>query len=370
MAAAFSTSDYQAVSGLSNESHLDVPERDEIQQEAGSGTDICRDFLNNVCFRGGRCKYYHPVGVVQKNENSNGETKVMFCKDFLNQVCFRGACKYVHCTREEKELYEHTGRVSESLARSIVAATGQDVIDGRPLCKEFLSNHCTRGARCRFWHINPKQERELRMMGPEGSAEQRTQAPQQPAMAGYRASFDTVREFKRRAPEDEPLAPGSAPAYQRPRYETPQPPPPPGATNSNPMCEEIVSLRNRLDLMKQSLVDLMSQNDHLLAENARLRAKVTAANMTESITPSNILPINSMLSSNPASVVVQFAYPTSICWANVCAGFFLDRKIACGANIPYENYADDISAVRDHVNLYASILQFSNSGAFARCGGW
>ncbi|KFD66126.1 hypothetical protein M514_02147 [Trichuris suis] len=300
MAAAFSTSDYQAVSGLSNESHLDVPERDEIQQEAGSGTDICRDFLNNVCFRGGRCKYYHPVGVVQKNENSNGETKVMFCKDFLNQVCFRGACKYVHCTREEKELYEHTGRVSESLARSIVAATGQDVIDGRPLCKEFLSNHCTRGARCRFWHINPKQERELRMMGPEGSAEQRTQAPQQPAMAGYRASFDTVREFKRRAPEDEPLAPGSAPAYQRPRYETPQPPPPPGATNSNPMCEEIVSLRNRLDLMKQSLVDLMSQNDHLLAENARLRAKVTAANMTESITPSNILPINSMLSSNPA----------------------------------------------------------------------
>lgn len=60
------------------------------------------------------------------------------------------------------DTYKKTGDVSNVLARAIAAVTKQDNINGIPFCKEFQSNRCTRGQRCRYWHVNVEAERERR----------------------------------------------------------------------------------------------------------------------------------------------------------------------------------------------------------------
>ena len=53
---------------------------------APDGRSICRDYLNKICNRGTRCKFYHPPG---DNPNSGREEEFSFCIDY--QV-FRSFC--------------------------------------------------------------------------------------------------------------------------------------------------------------------------------------------------------------------------------------------------------------------------------------
>ena len=68
---------------------------------AVSGQDgVCRDYLRNVCRRGDRCRFLHPVDptsarcdVIAQQSSRRG---VVFCHDFQNAAgCRRGAaCRY------------------------------------------------------------------------------------------------------------------------------------------------------------------------------------------------------------------------------------------------------------------------------------
>jgi hypothetical protein len=50
------------------------------EQKKGEGVqDVCRDFLNNVCDRGSRCKFFHPSHV--KHQTADVE-EYTFCKDY------------------------------------------------------------------------------------------------------------------------------------------------------------------------------------------------------------------------------------------------------------------------------------------------
>lgn len=275
-----------------------------------SNSNVCRDFLNNVCFRGSRCRYYHPPEMGGATEPKKEEFK--FCNDYQNRGCNRENCRYVHCTRADVDDYEQTGRMSEALARAIVAVTGQEQVAGRPLCKEYLSGSCSRGSRCRFWHINPREERERRMMervaGPYGGG--RRGGPGESRFQNYghhSGQFDFYPgcegyDYRREA--------------KRPRFDVADHP-----TNQynasvrasspasyNSLLAENAALRRKVDVLKQTVADLTASNDTLMAENARLRAKTatTAATVTDqaivAASMASAAALNSVLSSSVAAL--------------------------------------------------------------------
>ena len=77
-------------------------DRENPEVLATSGQDgVCRDYLRNVCRRGERCKFLHPVDptsarrdVIAQQSSRRG---VIFCHDFQNAAgCRRGpACRWV-----------------------------------------------------------------------------------------------------------------------------------------------------------------------------------------------------------------------------------------------------------------------------------
>uniref|UniRef100_A0A915PY67 C3H1-type domain-containing protein n=1 Tax=Setaria digitata TaxID=48799 RepID=A0A915PY67_9BILA len=147
---------------ISNESNED--EEKELARE-----DVCRDFLNNMCSRGSRCKFYHPPSIVRQRASQKTPEGIeyRFCIDYQNRGCHRDNCRYIHAHREDVDRYKMTGEVTLNLAREIAAVYNCDTINGIPFCKEYQTGSCSRGGqRCRYWHINVEEERERRRRVP------------------------------------------------------------------------------------------------------------------------------------------------------------------------------------------------------------
>ncbi|KAL3246714.1 hypothetical protein MRX96_057450 [Rhipicephalus microplus] len=85
--------------------------------------NVCRDFLRKVCHRGSRCKFVHPEGI--DNDDIRGTMEPVFCHDFQNSECLRPNCKFLHCTRQEEELFRTTGRLPPSAGGRVRAATSR-----------------------------------------------------------------------------------------------------------------------------------------------------------------------------------------------------------------------------------------------------
>ncbi|XP_053210082.1 zinc finger CCCH domain-containing protein 10-like [Panonychus citri] len=71
--------------------------------------EVCRDFLRNVCRRGANCRYRHP----ERNEAEELGKKVdlIFCHDYQNKECRRSNCRFIHCTKQEEDIYRATGKL-------------------------------------------------------------------------------------------------------------------------------------------------------------------------------------------------------------------------------------------------------------------
>ncbi|CAH0381745.1 unnamed protein product [Bemisia tabaci] len=108
--------------------------------ECGDGGDknICRDYLRNVCFRGNSCKYSHPVRKDKKKT-------YVFCHDFQNGKCSRKDCIFIHCSRQDEEMYNKTGDLPPYVEIPLKC-------DDEPVCKDFLKGDCHR-PRCKFRHV-------------------------------------------------------------------------------------------------------------------------------------------------------------------------------------------------------------------------
>ncbi|CAJ0936443.1 unnamed protein product, partial [Mesorhabditis belari] len=145
-----------------SEQKSEGPERKDGGRDSGRDRDdVCRDFLKNICNRGRNCKFYHPPDAEKPSE-----TQIHFCIDYQNRGCTRNQCRFVHVPKEEAERYKATREVNLPLARAIAAVTNGDTINGIPVCKEFQTGKCGRGAaRCRYWHVNLEEERERRRRG-------------------------------------------------------------------------------------------------------------------------------------------------------------------------------------------------------------
>ncbi|GMR44173.1 hypothetical protein PMAYCL1PPCAC_14368 [Pristionchus mayeri] len=134
-----------------------------VETKSEERSDICRDFLKNICNRGNRCKFYHPSDSPAANEK---DQEVHFCIDFQNRGCHRDNCRFVHVPREEADRYKATKEFNLLLARAVAAVSTSDTINGIPVCKEFQTGKCSRGVnRCRYWHVNMEEERERRRRG-------------------------------------------------------------------------------------------------------------------------------------------------------------------------------------------------------------
>lgn len=161
---------------------------------SANNSDVCRDFLRNCCRRGANCRFSHP----ELSETKKCEIPLLtFCHDFQNRECRRPNCKFLHCSREDEELFKQTGKFPETVNYGFAAASQSSTNGGNqtnpvngnkfngpkkfnsnnanasngnfvpapnpgnfkeqeaPICKDFAKGDCFRGVKCKFKHVAP-----------------------------------------------------------------------------------------------------------------------------------------------------------------------------------------------------------------------
>lgn len=133
---------------------------------------VCRDYLRNVCRRGERCRFLHPVDPTSARRDviahQTSRRGIVFCHDFQNAAgCRRGAaCRFAHCTRQQEAIYRRTGLLPDSAQRKLAldyALTRALWRGETPVCIDFLkAGGCRRAnGQCRYRHVTPAEfERE------------------------------------------------------------------------------------------------------------------------------------------------------------------------------------------------------------------
>lgn len=153
------------VGGVTTESPVST-----VTTEADS--QICRDFLRNVCHRGRRCKFPHPAGVVvatkatasqSRNQTGGGggADPLSFCHDFQNGQCARPSCRFLHCSVAEEREYRQSGVISaEALYDAIARGAELKLAPAEaPVCKDYARGDCARAAKCKYRHMSVEEIR-------------------------------------------------------------------------------------------------------------------------------------------------------------------------------------------------------------------
>lgn len=295
-----------------------------VNGDASDKDSICRDFLRNVCRRGGRCKYRHPEP--GEAEELGRKIEYVFCHDYQNKECRRTNCKFIHCTREEEEYYRSSGELPQHVLDAVAMGKGlnQDPQGPRgevPVCKDFLKGDCRRGGRCKFRHLN-QNEYEMEMGVPNRRRERFDQYER----------FDEFDQYdplpKRRHLDDYGCGPGGGGggvgvgggvggvpggigsiggmsgvgAMMGVRQPPPMPPMPP----DHMLFEEENSLLHRkVEELKKQVADLVATNEFLLDQNAQLRLGKQAAPNSMSNPAPVPMPMNSDMAPGPPNSLQQ-----------------------------------------------------------------
>ncbi|XP_022166933.1 zinc finger CCCH domain-containing protein 10-like isoform X4 [Myzus persicae] len=203
------------------------------EQESETTENVCRDFMRNVCNRGKSCKFFHPP--VEEDKR-----KYVFCHDFQNGKCSRHDCRFIHCSREDEEYYNRTGRMAPEVLRTIE-------ITDQPL--------------------------DVPVRGPNGPFN--SPQPAMPPNFGnelFRRRFDYDEEPdpKRRRYEFDNRMPLGRPFPNRDMDFSA----PPGPVHQQPywlLQDEVEMLRKRVAELKKRNEELQATNEFLLEQNAQLR---------------------------------------------------------------------------------------------------
>ncbi|XP_035826642.1 zinc finger CCCH domain-containing protein 10 isoform X2 [Aplysia californica] len=213
--------------------------------------DVCRDYMRNVCTRGKRCKYRHPV--VEDRPEPPPRRDLTFCHDYQNNGCTRPSCKFLHCSRDEEEYFHRTGLLPSRLnyAKTLPPSNVQkaDV----PVCRDFLNGECKRGSKCKYRHVNGEYEASEKSSGDGGDRRH------------HDRSYDHGPEAKRRRADDD---------YDNCSSHTRG-----GGLSYSLLEEENLMLRRKLDELKKQVSDLTAINEVLLEQNARYRVSKAATAM-------------------------------------------------------------------------------------------
>ncbi|XP_076460649.1 zinc finger CCCH domain-containing protein 10-like [Babylonia areolata] len=345
--------------------------------------DICRDFLRNVCRRGKRCKYRHPAGAEDSNDNfdmgSSSKPEPTFCHDFQNMGCHRPTCKFLHCTREEEEHYHQTGQLPPRMQPHFGPGGGSNANNSDiPLCRDYMKGDCKRGAKCKYRHINndyPECDPLPRCSdmggGPPGRLEPLPRHDLRPDMRpppphsggdmrnnhhGFNNFEDNYDKYERYeyihgGPNHHgppPPSDGGHSSMKRrrldmegfggngnydSRYGSS-----PASSSSRPVSyqyqvleEENTALRRRVEELKKQVADLTATNEVLLEQNARLRvaksSTVSAVQMpvTQTLAPAGTLNLATMA---PATAMQATALGTAHLSTNLTQQIALNSDMA------------------------------------------
>ncbi|TGZ67936.1 hypothetical protein CRM22_004516 [Opisthorchis felineus] len=137
------------------------PDCKSTSQGATPEPAICRDYLRNVCKRGRRCKFWHPP---QMECDKIRRSERIFCHDYQNSICRRPACKFLHYSREDEEIFRLTGLLPNELDQNHDGSNPNSTVEEMPpVCKDYLNGICSRGPACKYRHIStPMDKRPLR----------------------------------------------------------------------------------------------------------------------------------------------------------------------------------------------------------------
>ncbi|KAF8561632.1 hypothetical protein P879_05380 [Paragonimus westermani] len=83
----------------------------------------------------------------------------IFCHDFQNSVCRRPACKFLHYSREDEEIFRLTGHLPDEVDSKGDGSQATAIEESPPICKDYLNGICTRGPSCKYRHMSLANEK-------------------------------------------------------------------------------------------------------------------------------------------------------------------------------------------------------------------
>ncbi|XP_055948790.1 zinc finger CCCH domain-containing protein 10-like [Argiope bruennichi] len=259
-------------------------------EDSNSKDNICRDFLRNVCKRGKLCKFKHPEGY---EAEALGKKDIVFCHDFQNKECRRPNCKFVHCTKQEEEIFRSTGRLPETVLESMGNA-GYNTISKIPICKDYLKGECRRAGRCKFRHMS-NYDFQMEASG------------QNNRMRRDHIENDRFDNFNGYEPQPKRRA------YENTFSDAHYPP-----NDRKPMVtphylleEENAMLLHKIEELKKQVLDLTATNEFLLDQNAQLRVskQTLVSPISQQLIPHTLTP--TMSSLPPPSITQLSQIPLS-----------------------------------------------------------
>lgn len=265
--------------------------------DADSKDSVCRDFLRNVCKRGKLCRFKHP----ECNEpESFGKKDIVFCHDFQNKDCNRPNCKFVHCTKQEEEIFRSSGRLPETVLESMGNSSGPLNCSKAPICKDYLKNECRRAGRCKFRHMsnfeyqmetnNGQNNRTRRDRMDNGFHDNGYNGYEpQPKRRAFENSFSEPHHFHHG--EGRPMMPH----YQM-------------------LEEENAMLMHKIEVLKKQVVDLTATNEFLLDQNAQLRVskQTLVSPISQQLIPHTLTPTISSLPPQSLTQLSQIPLSTDL----------------------------------------------------------
>ena len=324
----------------------DLPKNEDSNQDTdndsnGDGIgDVCRDFLRNVCRRGNVCRFRHPDP--SEAEELGKKIEYIFCHDYQNRECRRQNCRFLHCTKQEEEVYRSTGKlpqhVLDKMAQNKASELAQSMAANVPICKDNLKGQCQRPpGRCKFRHVSQSEyEMEVsRNVGQHSSGGHQlsrfeshavrnqmhnsfnsssfneTFAPPEPKRRAYETSASFSSNSFASFAADRSAGLGLAAmngAANLADFEYNNGPSAALHTNAGAglgpnsiynsaryLEEENAALRRRIDELKKQVADLMATNEFLLEQNAQLRTKAQQPPNAASLAPPPLPQLSSEL---------------------------------------------------------------------------
>lgn len=233
----------------------------------------------------------------------------IFCHDYQNRECRRPNCRFIHCTKQEEEIYRSSGKLPQHLLEKLnmnrsSENLSKNLADSLPICKDYLKGECRRGAsRCKFRHISQSEyevEQKVSINHTSHPPNHRNSIlpsniidrtyesliPPEPKRRAYDAtiSFNTSH-FP--IPSDHPSALGLTAIntaqiandfdFAAKTSSTLAPVSQTGPlthqmyNNVRLLQDEITALRRRIEELNKQVADLKATNEFLLEQNAQLR---------------------------------------------------------------------------------------------------
>lgn len=251
--------------------------------ENDSKENICRDFLRNVCKRGKFCKFKHPE---KEEAEALGKKELVFCHDFQNKECRRPNCKFLHCTKQEEELFRSSGRLPDTVVENIRNRVNNPKI---PICKDYLKGECRRAGRCKFRHMSAYEFQLEDNQNNNRIRRDRFDCHNQHDDYGYEPPA------KRRAYENS-FSDNSFTGERRPMV----------SQHYRMLEEENAMLLHKIEELKKQVVDLTATNEFLLDQNAQLRVskQTLVSPISQQLIPHTLTPT---IPSLPPPTITQLS---------------------------------------------------------------